>query len=138
MERFPVELLYVLAFVGFVLFNYFVNRAARRRQQAEEAQEATQPAPPPAEAAEEVPFEDYWGRSAEPAPAPSPPPVVAQPMRAAPPAPPPPVRRRLHPARALLKDKRDLRRAVVLMMVLGPCRAQEPLEPSGPQPQARP
>jgi hypothetical protein len=30
--------------------------------------------------------------------------------------------------RALLKDKRDLRRAVILMMVLGPCRAQDPPE----------
>jgi hypothetical protein len=30
--------------------------------------------------------------------------------------------------RALLKGKRDLRRAVVLAMVLGPCRAQQPPE----------
>jgi hypothetical protein len=45
------------------------------------------------------------------------------PVPAAPPAP-----RRAHPARALLKDKSDLRRAVILMMVLGPCRAQEPPE----------
>jgi hypothetical protein len=34
----------------------------------------------------------------------------------------------MHPVRALLKDKRDLRRAVILMMVLGPCRAQDPPE----------
>jgi hypothetical protein len=132
MERFPVELLYVLAFAGFILFNYLVSRAARRRQQEEQAQAAAQPAPPPAE---EEPFEDYWGRAAAPAPARAPV-AVSQPVRAAPPAPPPP--RRLHPVRALLKNKRDLRRAVILMMVLGPCRAQEPLEPSGPQPQTRP
>ena len=129
MERFPVELLYVLAFAGFILFNYLVSRAARRRQQEEQALEAAKPAPPPAE---EDPFEDYWGRSAAPAPVPTPAVVVSQPIRATPPA-----MRRLHPARALLSDKRDLRRAVVLMMVLGPCRAQEPLEPSGPQPQGR-
>ncbi len=40
----------------------------------------------------------------------------------------PPAPRRLHPVRALLQDRRDLRRAVVLRMVLGPCRAQEPPE----------
>jgi len=131
MERFPVELLYVLAFAGFILFNYLVSRAARRRQQEEQAEAAAQPAPLPAE---EEPFEDYWGRAAAPAPARAPA-VVSQPVRAAPPAPPPP---HLHPVRALLNDKRDLRRAVILMMVLGPCRAQEPLEPSGPQPQTKP
>jgi hypothetical protein len=129
MERFPVELLYVLAFVGFILFNYIVQRAARRRQQEEQAQAPAQPPPPPAE---EEPLEDYWGRTAAPPPPPRPV-LVSQPLPAAPPTP-----RRSHPVRALLKDKRDLRRAVVLMMVLGPCRAQEPLEPSGPQPQTRP
>jgi hypothetical protein len=30
--------------------------------------------------------------------------------------------------RALLKERHDLRRAVILSMVLGPCRAQEPPE----------
>jgi hypothetical protein len=128
MQGFPVELLYVLAFAGFILFNYLVSRAARRRQQEEQA---AQP-PPPAEQEEPL-EEDYWGRTPPSAPAPAPAIVVSQPISAAPPPP-----RRLHPARALLNDKRDLRRAVVLMMVLGPCRAQEPLEPSGPQPQARP
>jgi hypothetical protein len=118
MERFPVELLYVLAFVGFILFNYFVQKAARRRQEEEQAQAAA-PAP-----AEEAPLEDIWGRT--PAPAPAAAPVIVTrpapaPIRAEPPAP-----RRLHPVRALLKDRRDLRRAVVFMMVLGPCRSQEP------------
>jgi hypothetical protein len=125
MEGFPVELLYVLAFAGFILFNYLVQRAARRRQQAEGAQAAAQPAPPPAQEAE--PLEDYWGRTAPAAPAT----MVSQAIRAAPPAPPPPAPRRLHPARALLSNKRDLRRAVALMMVLGPCRAQEPPEREG-------
>jgi hypothetical protein len=127
MERFPVELLYVLAFVGFVLFNYMMQRAVRRRQQEEEAQAqaAPQPAPP---APEDGLAEDVWGRTPSPAPAPAPAPVfVPRPappqVRAEPPAP-----RRLHPARALLEDKRDLRRAVILMMVLGPCRSQEPPE----------
>jgi hypothetical protein len=120
MERFPVELLFILAFVGFILFNYFVQ-AARRRRQEEQAQ--AQPAPPPVE--EEL-LEDIWGRTPTPAPAPAP--VLAPRPAALPIAAPPPAPRRSHPVRALLHDKRDLRRAVVLMMVLGPCRSQEPPE----------
>jgi len=125
MERFPVELLYVLGFVALILFNYFAQRAARRRQQEEEAQAeaAPQPAPPPPE---DPLTEDVWGRT--PVPAPTPIPVVAPRPARAPVHAEAPVPRRLHPARAALKDKRDLRRAVVLMMVLGPCRAQEPPE----------
>jgi hypothetical protein len=119
MERFPVELLYVLGFIAIVLFNYFAQRAARRRQQEEQAQ--AQAAPPPVE--EEL-LEDIWGRTPTRAPAPAPAPrPAALPIAAQPPAP-----RRTHPVRALLHDKRDLRRAVVLMMVLGPCRSQEPPE----------
>jgi hypothetical protein len=121
MERFPVELLFVLGFIAIVLLNYFAQRAARRRQEEEQAQ--AQPAPPPVE---EQLLEDVWGRTPTPAPAPAPvlaprPPVLS--IATQPPAP-----ARIHPVRALLHDKRDLRRAVVLMMVLGPCRAQEPPE----------
>jgi hypothetical protein len=116
MERLPVELLYVLGFIAIVLHNYFVLRAARRRQQEEVAQ--AQPAPP----VEEALPEDVWGRTPAPTPVVAPPPATL-PIAAQPPAP-----RRTHPVRALLHDKRDLRRAVVLMMVLGPCRSQEPPE----------
>jgi hypothetical protein len=120
MERLPLELLFVLGFVALVLFNYFVQRAARRREQQEKTQAAVAPAPPSVE--EELP-EEVWGRTATPTPPPPPAPVLVPRS-----APPPPAPRRLHPVRALLNDKRDLRRAVVLMMVLGPCRAQEPPE----------
>lgn len=119
MERFPVELLYILGFIAIVLFNFFGRRAARLRQQQQEAQS---PAPPPAE--DEL-AEDVWGRTRTPPP--SAPMLVAR-------AAPPPVRaelstlRRVHPVRALLKDRNDLRRAVVLVMVLGPCSAQQPPE----------
>jgi hypothetical protein len=126
MERFPVELLYVLAFIAIVVYNFFAQRAARRRQQEKQAQAETVPAEPAPESSPQTELpEDVWGRPATPpTPAPVPVPRLAPPpVRAAPPAP-----RRLHPARALLRDKRDLRRAVVLMMVLGPCRAQEPPE----------
>jgi hypothetical protein len=124
MERFPVELLYVLAFLAIILFNFIAQRAARRRQQQEEAEEPVPPGPAPAPA-EDAPLEDNGGRApATPTPAP---PAAARP---APPAVAlePPRPRRIHPVRALLKERRDLRRAVVLMMVLGPCRAQEPPE----------
>ena len=84
-----------------------------------------QPVPPEPAPAEDAPLEDIWGRRAAPAPAapvvaprPAPPPARAEPA----------LRRRIHPVRALLQDKKDLRRAVVLTMVLGPCRAQEPPE----------
>lgn len=115
MERLPVELLFVLGFIGLVLLNYFMQRAARRRAQHEKAPAA--PAPPPVE---EEPPHEAWGRSAA-TPSPRPAPVLVSR-----PAPPPPAPPRLHPVRALLKDKRDLRRAFVLVIVLGPCRAEEP------------
>lgn len=124
MKGIPAELLYVLAFVGFLIFNYVMQKAARRRQEEEEAQAPAQPAPAPVE--EEL-GEDIWGRTPVP-----PPPVAARapaPIVARAPAPLPTVTappRPAHPIRALLKDKRDLRRAVALTMVLGPCRAQEP------------
>jgi hypothetical protein len=121
MERFPPEILYVLAFVAIILFNVIAQRAARRRQQQEEAEQAAAPAPPPAE---DEPLEDIWGRT------PAPPPALVAIARPAPPAVAvePPRPRRIHPVRALLKERRGLRRAVVFMMVLGPCRAQEPPE----------
>lgn len=119
MQGFPVELLYVLAIIGFVLFNILGQRAARRRQREEAAQAPAETAQAPAE---EQLLEDIWGRT--PVPAPQGALVPTQPL--APPAPPRVVERRMHPVRALLKDPRDLRRAVVLMMVLGPCRAEEP------------
>ena len=121
MERFPAEILYVLAFLAIILFNVIAQRAARRRPQQAEAEQAAVPAPPPAE---DEPLDDIWGRTPAPPPAavatprPAPAPLPAQPR----------MPRRVHPVRALLKERRDLRRAVVLMMVLGPCRAQEPPE----------
>jgi hypothetical protein len=115
-------LIYVLIFLGILLLNYVMQRAARRRQQEEQAQVEAPAEPPPAA---DEPLEDIWGRTSARAPAPAPvlAPHPAPPVLAQAPAP-----RLMHPARVLLMDKRDLRRAVVLMMVLGPCRAQEPPE----------
>jgi len=107
-ERFPVELLYVLGFLAIVLFNFVAQLVARRRRQ----EEAQAPPPPEPPAIEEALADDVWGRApARPAPAP---------VRAEAPLP-----RRVHPVRALLRDRTDLRRAVALSVVLGPCRAQE-------------
>jgi hypothetical protein len=128
MERLPAELIYIIIFIGIVLFNVFAQRAARRRQ-AEQAAQA-----PPADALEEPSpdetiLEDVWGRRPE---APPPPLPVYAPRPASPAATPaaPPTAgkgagRPRHPVRSLLAGKRDLRRAVVLTMVLGPCRSQE-------------
>ena len=119
MDRFPEGLLYILVFLGIVLFNFV--QAMRRRQRPAEGQAPAEAGHEPP-AAQDEPLEDIWGPRAAPAPAvaarPAPPPA-----RAVRPAP-----RGMHPVRALLKDRRDLRQAVVLMMVLGPCRAQEPPE----------
>lgn len=124
MDRFPVEIIYVLVFLGFVLFNVLTQMARRRRQSEAQTGEPLEEAGPPLPA-EREPLEDIWGRVPPPAPVSVPPPVAAP--RPAPHAA-PALLRRVHPVRALLKDKRDLRRAVILMMVLGPCRSQEPPE----------
>lgn len=122
MERIPTELVYILIFLGIIIFNYVMQQAARRRQQ-EEAEQAAQAEPPPAE---DEPLEDIWGRSRAPVPEPAPV-FVPRPAQPAPRAAPPvTTQRRRHPIRELLKSKRDLRRAAVLVTVLGPCRAQEP------------
>lgn len=126
MERIPVELLYVLGFIVFIVYNMVMQRAARRRQQQEQAEaEAAQPEPQP-ELAEEKPLEEVWGRTAVPVPVPA-----ALPLREPAPRPlpvyvEPAAPRRVHPVRALLRTERDLQRAMILMTVLGPCRAQEP------------
>jgi hypothetical protein len=139
MEGIPIELVYILLFIGIIVFNVLMQKAARRRQQEGQAQAETEAQAAEAgrpEEEEEEPLEDIWGRS------PAPPPVAAPtrvaisreaPMRAAAfrPMPPPlpaaaiPARRH-HEVRELLRDQRDLRRAIMLLTVLGPCRSQEP------------
>jgi hypothetical protein len=132
-EGIPTELIYILLFAGIIIVNFMLQKAARRRQQ-EEAARAEAEAEQEQRTAEEELLEDIWGRTPSQAPAPEPPPAPVAHGRPAPRplvAPTPAVvaaPRRLHPVRALLKDKRDLRRAAVLVTVFGPCRAQEPPE----------
>jgi hypothetical protein len=117
MERGPLDLLvYALVFVGIVLVNYLLQRFARRGQQVpvpelprEEGDEA------------ETPPESLWGRAPQA--------VTAMPERAGRMAPASAAAAgagRRTRAEALFRSREDIRRAVVVMTVLGPCRAQEP------------
>lgn len=117
MRDFPFELVvYALVFLGIVVFNYLVQRLARRVQQRQPAPELPMPG-------EEQPLDTGFGRTPRAAALPE---EVLAARRAPPPRPAPaPVPR---PARAdrLFRSRDDLRRAIVAMTVLGPCRAQDP------------
>ena len=116
-------LVYGLIIAGFLLFNYLAQRLAKKAREQQEAaereaaeREAAQ-APP---VAQQEALEDIWGRlPAAPVTA-----VQMPEQRQAPRAAPPPGR----PAatRRLFRTRQDLRHAIVLMTVLGPCRALEP------------
>jgi hypothetical protein len=115
MERFSFDLLvYVLLFAGILLFNYVRRRLARRSRRAP-LPPAPETAPPPAIA---------WGRMSEtevepemrrdPASRTTPLPMAAPPQVG---------RRRAQP---LFRSRAEVRRAIIGMTVLGPCRAQDP------------
>lgn len=106
----PDLLLLVLVIVGFLAFNFFVQRRARseqRRRAIELAMRQAQVAPPE----ENEPLEVVEERKQEEA---APATVLVAP-------------RRISPSR-LFRSESDLRHAVVVLTVLGPCRAQEPYE----------
>ena len=110
-------LLYGLIVAGFLLFNYVMQQLAKKARQEQERAEAL--APPP----EAVLPEDISGRApAAPPAAPEPvaPGVLARRAEAR-----APLRRRTA-AELFFRTRKDLRQAVVVMTVLGPCRAQEP------------
>ncbi len=113
-------LIYGLMIAGFLLFNFVMQRLAKKARQAEEAAaQSGAAAPPPVEA----PPEDIWGRTpAAPAAAPGPVAPAVPARRAEAPAQP----RRRTAAGLLFPTRKDLRHAVVLMTVLGPCRALDP------------
>lgn len=116
------ELLFLaLIIAGFMLFNYVAQRlakAAREQQEAEAAVGASVPPP------EDEPLEDIWGRVPVPPPAAPAPVARAEPQARA--APPRPLPRRA--GARLFRTRKDLQHAIVLMTVLGPCRALEPHE----------
>ncbi|MCL4761943.1 MAG: hypothetical protein KJ018_09230 [Burkholderiales bacterium] len=113
-------LVYALLIAGFMLFNFVLQRAARRARALQEQERPQQEAL--ADAAEATPLDDtVWGREPRADRTPGartdePGPGAASPGVSS------PVRRRV----ALFRDTDDLRRAVVAMTVLGPCRALDP------------
>ncbi len=117
MRGLPLELLvYALIFLGIVVFNYLIQRHARRARQR-----LPVPAPQPVEI--EQPLETGWGRAARSAALPEE--VLAArraPLPHAAAAPPQP----RAPAHQLFASREVLRRAIVAMTVLGPCRAEDP------------
>lgn len=121
-------LVYGALVAGFLLLNSVLRRAARRAQEQQEREAARQreaTAPPD----DEAPDEFAWGRQpvAEPLPAAAAPAEPAE----GPVAPrPPPARAPRHAAAgAFFRSPGDLRRAIVTMTVLGPCRALDPYDP---------
>ncbi|HSG77561.1 MAG TPA: hypothetical protein VLA30_15675 [Burkholderiales bacterium] len=125
MPKSGTELLFLgLVIAGFMLFNYVAQQLAKKARAQQEATEAEPAAEAPAPAPEDEPLQDIWGRA--PAKPPAAPEVVARAVpepQAAPPLPSPG-----HPGVRLFRTRKDLQRAIVLMTVLGPCRALEPHE----------
>jgi hypothetical protein len=120
MERAPLDLLvYALVFVGIVLVNYLLQRLVKRAQQQVPVPEL------PQEEGEGPPSpESLWGRAPQASAVPA---MSAERVeRSAAPGVSPAGTQRRTGASALFRSRADIRRAVVVMTVLGPCRAQEP------------
>jgi hypothetical protein len=117
-------LLYGLFVVGILVFNYLMQQAAKRAREQQEQEQAQQqqatPSPP-----EDEPLEDIWGHRRQ-ANLPATAAPVEPPRRVEPVATSPAIALRRIAPRALFRSKQDLRHAIVVMTVLGPCRALEP------------
>jgi hypothetical protein len=114
----PEQLLLFALFLLVALANY-IARLLRTRQAPRRRVETEEPPPPPPLGRPR--------REAESTPARKPP---AMPVAGPAPAAPPPARR---PSRFRSGDPRDLRRAIVWMTVLGPCRARGGEDALGPR-----
>jgi hypothetical protein len=114
-------LIYGLIFLGFVLFNNVMQAVKRSRQQQEHERAQQQEAAPPPE---DEPMEYLWGQTPQPDAPPAAAYVEPGPRveAIATPAPSP----RLTAPRALFRSTQDLRHAIVVVTVLGPCRALKP------------
>ena len=109
-------LIYLLLFIGILLVNYLLQRAAARQRQQEASQ---QDIPRPAASVPvrlRPPLPAY--RSPLAAELPVHPRGMADTSAAAP--------SRRSSAGSFLRSRQDLRRAIIAMTVLGPCRAQQP------------
>ena len=112
MDRFPTELIYVLAFAAIVLFQYMMKRFAPQEQQesAQDEQlvqepEEAQPAPAPSPVSDVA--VGHFGRSEAPS------------LSSALP-------RHRFSRGSLLGTRREVQNAIVIATILGPCRAYEP------------
>lgn len=124
MNSAPAELLYALLFAAVLLVQYLMKRFGGRPQPDDALPEAHIPEEQPPE--REASGPGNWGRVPE---------VPAVSLAAAEwaarlkaPADSAGVPRQRSAARSLLNGGQDLRRAIVGMTLLGPCRAQEPPE----------
>ena len=109
------QILVLLAFILFPLINWLLQRMQRRFESQAPRQQPPQPAP--RTFAKAPPIE-----------------VMASARERMPPAkmPETPLSRRNQSIkRSLLRSRRDLRRAIILMTVLGPCRANDSLDAEG-------
>lgn len=118
MRGLPIELLLLVLFGAFALFNILMQRAARRRR-AEAAQQEPLPGSP----------QERDEDAEEAAPTPATPTPVARPrpqvQRA---APPPQAPRRRFARQTLFATPRHVQDAFVVAAILGRCRADEPHE----------
>ena len=119
-------LVFGLVLAGFLLFNYVVQQRAKRARSQQEGAESAEPTPTPMD----EPLDYAWGR------APSSMPIAYEQAQARADVPTAPPAQKATPAplpsytapRALFESKQELRHAIVLMTVLGPCRALEPVD----------
>jgi hypothetical protein len=119
-------LVYGLVLAGFLLLNYVVQQRARRAQNQQEGADSAAPTAIPMD----EPLGYAWGR------APSSLPVANEQAQARADVPTAPPAQKATSAplppytapRALFGSKQEMRHAIVLMTVLGPCRALEPFD----------
>lgn len=118
-------LIYGLFIAAYLLFNFLMQQLAARRARAqrEQAQQA-RPQPDAAPPSADQSLEELWGRGQqahvyESATAVEPVRKRVEPVAGTAPAP------YLSP-KTLLRSRRGLRHAIVVMTVLGPCRALDP------------
>ena len=117
-------LIYGLLIVGYLLFNYFMQQVAKRARERQEQAAQQQEAAP--SAIEDEPAEYLWGRKPG-AESPAVPTDIGSRPRVEPIATPAPAPRVTAP-HALFRSTADLRHAIMVMTVLGPCRALEPYD----------
>lgn len=124
MNNAPAELLYALLFAAVLLVQYLMKRFGRRPQPDDALQEPK--IPEELTPGREASVPGSWGRVPE---------VTVDSLAAAEgaagraaPAAGAAIPRQRSAARSLLNGGQDLRRAIVGMTLLGPCRAQEPPE----------